>query len=173
MKRLRTRHVFVYFLVIAALFATTTGAYAATGRQLADTAIAALKASAPGSTSKTVMATLSWSWLKVDYAYKTGEYTYPVTVDLLGTIFTSRTGTCICTRARGEHFPPATSHREQNLASTSVRQAIWWWAYPASDSAPGAILLLLCRTWGMDMHKKDIREVICTIESSLKKKLPR
>ncbi len=171
MKRLRTRHVFVYFLVIAALFATTTGAYAATGRQLADTAIAALKASAPGSTSKTVMATLSWSWLKVDYAYKTGEYTYPVTVDLLGSNFTTANRIVYMLPGGGANF--ASSYftpLDKNLAQY-FRKAGYLVVgiTPREDSAPGGISYSFMSDWGMDMHKKDIREVICTIESSLKK----
>jgi len=82
MRNTRIRHVVVFFLVVAALFTGTTYVYAATGRQLADSAIAALKASAATSTTRNVV-TLNWSWLEVNFY----DEEYPLTVDFVGSNF--------------------------------------------------------------------------------------
>ena len=82
MRNTRIRHVVVFFLVVAALFTGTTYVYAATGRQLADSAIAALKASAATSTTRNVV-TLNWSWLEVNFY----DEEYPLTVDVVGSNF--------------------------------------------------------------------------------------
>jgi len=173
MKGHRIRHVFVCFLVIASLLAAApgTGAYAATGRQLADSAVAALKASEPGSTSKTVMATLTWSWLKVDFAYKTGEYTYPITVDLLGSNFATASKVVYLLPGGGSNFASSYFTPINDNLAQYFRKAGYLVVgiTPREDNAPTGISYSLMADWGMEMHRKDIRKVICTIESKLNK----
>jgi hypothetical protein len=78
----RIRHVVVFFLVVAAFFTGTTYVFAATGRQLADSAIAALKASAVTSTTRNIV-TIDWSWVEVNFY----DEKYPLTVDVVGSNF--------------------------------------------------------------------------------------
>lgn len=76
MKKTRIKYTLAFVLIIAALFANTTYAYEATGRQLAQNAIASLQSAAPTTTTKNVV-TLSWSWFEVNF----NDKTYPLTVD--------------------------------------------------------------------------------------------
>ena len=169
MRNTRIRHVVVFFLVVAALLTGTSYVYAATGRQLADSAIAALKASAPGSTSKNVVLTLSWSWLEV--SFKDGQY--PVTVDLMGSNFSEAKKVVYMLPGGGVNFASSFFTPMDNNLAQFFRKAGYLVVgiTPREDSVPGGITdYSFMANWGMDKHKKDIQKIIGIIQAKINNK---
>jgi pimeloyl-ACP methyl ester carboxylesterase len=162
------RHVVVFFLVVAALFTGTTYVYAATGRQLADSAIAALKSSAPASTSKNVVLTLSWSWLEVSFK----DEQYPLTVDFLGSNFIEAKKVVYMLPGGGVNFASSFFTPMDNNLAQFFRKAGYLVVgiTPREDSVPAGITdYSFMATWGMDKHEADIETIISVIQKRLKK----
>jgi pimeloyl-ACP methyl ester carboxylesterase len=163
----RIRHVVVFFLVVAALLTGTTYVYAATGRQLADSAIAALKASAPGSTSKNVALTLSWSWLEVSFK----DQTYPLTVDLVGSNFSEAKKVVYMLPGGGVNFASSFFTPLDNNLAQFFRKAGYLVVgiTPREDSVPADIPYAFMADWGMAAHKADIENIISIIQARINK----
>ena len=165
MKNMRIRHVAVFFLVVGALLTGTTYVYAATGRQLADSAIAALKAAAPDSTSKKVAVTLSWSWLEVNF----NDEQYPIIVDFVGSNF--RTAKKIIYLLPGggvnfssSYFTPINKNLAQFFRNAGYLVV---GITPREDSVPAGISYAFMADWGMEKHKADICKIIGVIQASV------
>jgi pimeloyl-ACP methyl ester carboxylesterase len=168
MRNTRIRHVVVFFLVVAALFTGTTYVYAATGptgRQLADSAIAALKASAPASTSKNVLLTLSWSWLEMSFK----DEKYPLKVDFVGSNFQRPDkGIIYMLPGGGVNFSSSYFTPLDNNLAQFFRKAGYLVVgiTPREDSVPSGIKdYSFMVNWGMDKHKKDIKKIIGIIQA--------
>jgi len=171
MKGIRIRKLFVFILFSVSLSLSCTGALAATGRQLADQAVDALKDSVPGSTSKTVLATLAWSWLEVDYNYEKSTYLYPITVDLVGSNFATASKVVYLLPGGGANF--ASSYftpYDTNLAQFFRKAGFLVVCItPREDRVPTGISYSFMSDWGLEMHKLDIQNVISVIQSRLNK----
>jgi hypothetical protein len=168
MRNTSIRHVVVFFLVVAALLSGTTYGYASTGltgRQLADSAIAALKASAPGSTSKNVVLTLSWSWLEVSFK----DEQYPLTVDFVGSNFQRPDkGIIYMLPGGGVNFSSSFFTPLDNNLAQFFRKAGYLVVgiTPREDSVPNGVSdYSFMAAWGMDKHKKDIKKIIGIIQA--------
>ena len=168
MRNTRIRHVVVFFLVVAALFTGTTYVYAATGRQLADSSIAALKASAPASTSKNMALTLSWSWLEVSFK----DEQYPLTVDFLGSNFSEAKKVVYMLPGGGVNFASSFFTPMDNNLAQFFRKAGYLVVgiTPREDSVPAGITdYSFMATWGMDKHEADIETIISVIQKRINK----
>ena len=159
------RHVVVFFLVVAALFTGTTFVYAATGRQLADSAIAALKASAVTSTTRNVV-TIDWSWLEVNFY----DEQYPLTVDVVGSNFQTVKKVIYLLPGGGVNFRSSFfTPIDNNLAQfLRTKGYLVIGITPREDKAPAGMSSMT--NWGLAMHKQDITKVISTIQSRINKK---
>ncbi|MRR08000.1 MAG: hypothetical protein EG828_13925, partial [Deltaproteobacteria bacterium] len=78
MKKNWIRLVTTISLAAALFFSAAAEGSAATGRQMAENAIASLKATARTTTTRNI-ASLSWSWFEIDYY----DETYPLTIDFV------------------------------------------------------------------------------------------
>ena len=162
MKKAGIKYTLAFVLIIAALFANTTYAYEATGRQLAQNAIASLQSVATTSTTKNV-AWLNWSWFEVNFY----DEQYPLTVDVLGSNFASAKKVIYLLPGGGGNFSASFfTPMDKNLAQF-FRQAgfLVVGITPREDNAPSGIYMA---DWGMAAHKADIRKIIGIIQAKIK-----
>jgi pimeloyl-ACP methyl ester carboxylesterase len=162
MKKIRIKYTLAFVLIIAALFANTTYAYEATGRQLAQNAIASLQLVATTSTTKNV-AWLNWSWFEVNFY----DEQYPLTVDVLGSNFASAKKVIYLLPGGGGNFSASFFTPMDNNLAQFFRQAgfLVIGITPREDNAPPGIYMA---DWGMAKHKADIQEIIGIIQAKIK-----
>jgi len=165
------KRVLTVFLIVTALFAGTTYANAATGRQLADSAIAALKDSVPGSTSKTMLLTLGYSWLEVNYNYDLAECYYPITIDFVGSNFAAANKVIYLLPGGGVNFSSSFFTPIDNNLAQFFRQNGYLVVgiTPREDVVPSGISYAFMAEWGLGRHQEDIQKVISTIQARINK----
>jgi pimeloyl-ACP methyl ester carboxylesterase len=165
MRNTRIRHVVGFFIVVAALLTGTTYVYAATGRQLAESAISSLNSSAPTSTTRNVV-TLDWSWFEVNYY----DETYPLTVDVVGSNFQTVKKVIYLLPGGGVNFKSSFFTPIDNNIAQFLRTKGYLviGITPREDNVPkGLNSYPMMAEWGMDKHVADIHNVIDKIQKKI------
>jgi hypothetical protein len=166
MKRAGLRFVFGFSLVTAVLLSGPAYTSAATGRQMADSAVAALKASSTSFSTTTNLPSLWWTWYEV--AYNDGG-AYPVTVDFLGSNFSSPRGIVYMLPGGGMSFKSSfLTPTDDNLAQYFRKSGFLVVGItPREDSVPSSVTdYAFMSTWGMGQHLADIKKIIKTVQAS-------
>jgi pimeloyl-ACP methyl ester carboxylesterase len=167
MKNTRIKYSCTCFFIVIALFASTICANAATGRQLAQNAIAALQ-SQPNTTTSIIknVAGLSWSWFEVKFY----DEQYPLTVDIVGSNFTSAQKVIYLLPGGSYNFSSVFfTPMDKNLAQF-FREAGYLVVgiTPREDNVPSGVSYYdFMADWGMDKHKADIQKIIGIIQAKI------
>ncbi len=161
MKRFSIRYTCVFMLVVAALCAGTTSTYAATGRQLAEQAIADLKDTA-FTTIENKVTTLSWTWFQVNLY----DEQYPLTVDFVGSNFFRAKKVIYLlpgggVNFRSSFFTPMYDNLAQFFRSAGFLVV---GITPREDKVPSGASLGCMEDWGMARHRDDIRKIVEVIQ---------
>jgi pimeloyl-ACP methyl ester carboxylesterase len=180
MKHTRIKHALSFLLVITALFVGTPSAYAATGRQLTDDAIAALKSSATTTTVKN-LTMLTWSWLEVNYGYQDPNYpdaaSYPLTVDFVGSNFSNVQKIVYLLPGGGMNFRSSFfTPIDSNLAHYFRNNGyLVIGITPRENNVPSGLSpssYAFMADWGLEQHKDDIQKVIGIIQGKINQRYP-
>jgi pimeloyl-ACP methyl ester carboxylesterase len=165
MKKTRIKYTLAFVLIVAALFTNTTYAHAATGRQLAQNAIASLQSVAPTTTTKNVV-TLSWSWFEVNF----NDETYPLTVDFVGSNFANAQKVIYLLPGGGVNFNSSFFTPIGNNLAHFFRDAGYLVVgiTPREDNVPSGIPYDFMAGWGMAEHKADIQKIIGIVQARTK-----
>lgn len=165
MRKTFFRNVCTFFLVIITLFASSAYTYAATGRQLAESAIAALKASAPTTTTRNVP-TFNWSWFELNYS----DETYPLTVDFVGSNFQCAQKVVYLLPGGGVNFRSSFFTPVDDNLAQFFRKAGYLVVgiTPREDNVPSAPSYGCMADWGLHKHTSDIRKIIGIVQAKLR-----
>lgn len=167
MKKNSIGHLLAFFLIVCFLFVSSASSNAATGRQLADAAIAALKNAEPDSTSKAKLLTIGWSWLGLRF----NDEQYPITVDFVGSNFSEAKKVIYMLPGGGVNFASSFFTPLDNNLAQFFRKAGYLVVgiTPREDALPAGISYYFTADWGMAKHKADIQKIISIIQERLKK----
>lgn len=165
MRKTVLKHVCASFLVIITLFAGSAYTHAATGRQLAESAITALKASAPTTTTRNVP-TLSWSWFELNYS----DETYPLTVDFVGSNFDCAKKVVYLLPGGGVNFRSSFFTPVDDNLAQFFRKAGYLVVgiTPREDNVPSLASYSCMADWGLHKHTSDMAKVIGIIQAKLR-----
>jgi pimeloyl-ACP methyl ester carboxylesterase len=164
MKNLRTKFSFISALIVLALFACATFSYAATGRQLVESAASSLKATASTTTVSNIVS-IGWTWTELKY----NDETYPLTVDLVGSNFQSAHKVIYLLPGGGVNFKSSFfTPLEDNLAQY-LRKAGYLVVgiTPRENNVPAGVSYSCMINWGLDKHRTDIRKIIKIIQTRI------
>lgn len=172
MKRAGIRSVFAFLFVVAALLAGPAPSSAATGRQMACSAIQALDAA--GSVAWTMnVPSLYWTFSEVSFNYAVDArgtvIDYPLTVSFLGSNFSTPRGVVYLLPGggmnfRASFFTPADDNLAQYFRNAGY---LVIGITPREDKVPSTAAPYSCmKDWGMKRHVDDIAEVIARIQNS-------
>jgi pimeloyl-ACP methyl ester carboxylesterase len=160
----RTKYSCIFIFVITTLLAISTYSFAATGRQLAESAVSSLKSTAATSPAQN-LTTVSWSWLEINYY----DETYPLTVDLLGSNFQSAQKIIYLLPGGGVNFKSSFfTPMNDNLAQYLRKEGyLVVGITPREDNVPASAAYCMAN-WGMEKHRTDIRKIINIIQTRIK-----
>ncbi|HQG30340.1 MAG TPA: hypothetical protein PLA83_00310 [Deltaproteobacteria bacterium] len=164
MKNSRIRLCCAFFLIVITLFAGSTSTYAATGRQMAQSAITSLRSKALTVTTRNVP-TLEWSWFEVNFY----DEVYPLTVDFVGSNFQCPRKVIYLLPGGGVNF------RSSFLTPTSDNLAQFFrkngylvvGITPREDNVPILLSYRCMEGWGLEKHRFDIRKIISIIQGKI------
>ncbi len=164
MRKTCFRNTCTLFLVVITLFATSTQVWAATGRQLAESAIAALKATAPTTMTRNVP-TLGWSWFELNY----NDETYPLTVDFVGSNFQCANKVVYLLPGGGVNFRSSFfTPIDDNLAQFFRKAGYLVVGITArEDNLPPGAPYAAMADWGLHKHTSDIGKIIGIIQAKV------
>ncbi|HVN70448.1 MAG TPA: hypothetical protein VMU10_00380 [Desulfomonilia bacterium] len=165
MKHTRIRYISTSILVVACLLAATTYVHAATGRQLAESALSSLRSSAATTTTQN-MTTLSWSWFEINYY----DEQYPLTVDLVGSNLQCAQKIIYLLPGGGVNFKSSflTPFLGDNLAQYLRKNGyLVVGITPREDNVPSADSYPFMAGWGLAKHKADMRKIISIVQAKV------
>ncbi len=172
MKRAGIRFLVAFFFVIAALLAGPASSGAATGRQMASSAIQALDAT--GSVVWTMnVPSLYWTFSEVSFNYAIDArgtvIDYPLTVSFLGSNFSTPRGIVYLLPGGGMNFRASFFTPTDDSLAQYFRNAGYLviGITPREDRVPTTASPYSCmKDWGMARHVDDVAEVIACIQNS-------
>ncbi len=149
-------------VLIFALLVSASAANASTGRQLAEYAVSSLKGSAYTTTTQN-MATLSWSWLEINYY----DETYPLTVDLVGSNFQTARKIIYLLPGGGVNFKSSFLTPLNDNLSQYLRKSGYLVVgiTPREDNVSTGYSCM--SGWGLGKHTADVRKIIGIIQARL------
>jgi pimeloyl-ACP methyl ester carboxylesterase len=166
MKRVRFRFVFAVVLITAALLSSPAYTSAATGRQMAESAISSLKAASTSFSMTRNVPSLYWTWFEVDC---NDGAAYPLTVDFLGSNFSTPKGIVYMLPGGGMNFKSSfLTPLADNLAQYFRKSGyLVVGITPREDNVPATVTQYgFMKSWGMGAHLQDIRKIIGVIQGN-------
>lgn len=164
MRRSRIKWSCTFFLAVITLLASPVYTHAATGRQMAESAIVSLKSKALTVTTRNVP-TIEWSWFEVNFC----DETYPLTVDFMGSNFQCPRKIIYLLPGGGVNFRSSfLTPTEDNLAQFFRKKGyLVVGITPREDNVPILLSYRCMESWGMEKHRLDIRKIIGIIQGKL------
>jgi len=168
MKRAGIKFVFAFFRIAASLLSGPAYTSAATGRQMAESAMSSLKAASIDYSTTRNVPTLYWTWYEVNLKYTTGM-DYPLTVDFLGSNFSAPKGIVYMLPGGGMNFRASyLTPIEDNLAQYFRKSGyLVVGITPREDNVPASVTdYSFMKDWDMGAHLQDIRKIIGVIQGN-------